>query len=52
MEQPQTPTVNNKKLSVLLPSSTHKELKLKALEEDKSITEVVLELIDAYLVSD
>ncbi len=38
-----------KKLSVLLPVKIHKDLKLKALGEDKSITEIITSLIDQYL---
>ena len=40
-----------KKLSVLLPVKIHKDLKLKALGEDKSITEIITSLIDQYLES-
>ena len=39
-----------KKLSVLLSNTTHKSLKLKALSEDKSITEIVTVLIEKYIL--
>ena len=38
-----------KKLSVLLINSTHKSLKLQALEEGRSITEIVTSLIETYI---
>jgi len=40
---------DQKKLSVLLPNSTHKSLKLKALSEDKSITEIITTLVEKYI---
>ena len=38
-----------KKLSVLLSNTTHKNLKLQALSEDRSITEIVTYLIEKYI---
>ncbi len=40
---------DQKKLSVLLSNVTHKNLKLQALSEDKSITEIVTHLIEKYI---
>ncbi len=40
---------DQKKLSVLLPNATHKSLKLKALSEDKSITEIITTLVEKYI---
>jgi len=41
-----------RKLSVLLPSSVHRQLKRKALIDDRTITDVVSDLIDGYLAGD
>ncbi len=43
-------TADQKKLSVLLVNSTHKNLKLQALKEDKNITEIVTSLIETYIL--
>ena len=40
---------DQKKLSVLLSNQTHKKLKLQALSEDKSITEIITALIQTYI---
>ena len=40
---------NQKKLSVLLSNKTHKNLKMQALSEDKSITEIITALIQNYI---
>ena len=39
-----------KKLSVLLSNVTHKNLKLQALSEDKSITEIITTLVENYIL--
>ncbi|WP_156957729.1 hypothetical protein [Synechococcus sp. KORDI-52] len=44
---PSSPDV--RKLSVLLPTKVHRQLKRKALINDRTITDVVSDLIDGYL---
>ena len=39
-----------KKLSVLLSNKMHKSLKLQALSEDKSITEIITTLVENYIL--
>ena len=39
-----------KKLSVLLSNKMHKSLKLQALSEDKSITEIITTLVEKYIL--
>ncbi len=51
MSSPQKAT-EVRKLSVLLPSSVHRELKRKALINDRTITDVISNLIDGYLTGD
>ena len=41
---------DQKKLSVLLSNQMHKSLKLQALSEDKSITEIITTLIRQYIL--
>ena len=38
-----------RKLSVLLPTKVHRQLKRKAMINDRTITDVVTKLIDQYL---
>ena len=38
-----------RKLSVLLPTKVHRQLKRKAMINDRTITDVVTNLIDQYL---
>ena len=40
---------DQKKLSVLLSNKMHKNLKLQALSEDKSITEIITILVENYI---
>ena len=40
---------DQKKLSVLLSNQMHKSLKLQALSEDKSITEIITALVENYI---
>ena len=42
---------DQKKLSVLLSNKMHKNLKLQALSEDKSITEIITTLVENYILS-
>ena len=42
---------DQKKLSVLLTNKMHKDLKLQALSEDKSITEIITTLVENYILS-
>ena len=41
---------DQKKLSVLLSNKMHKNLKLQALSEDKSITEIITTLVEQYIL--
>ena len=41
---------DQKKLSVLLSNKMHKNLKLQALSEDKSITEIITTLVENYIL--
>ena len=41
---------DQKKLSVLLSNKMHKNLKLQALSEDKSITEIITTLVEKYIL--
>ena len=41
---------DQKKLSVLLSNQMHKSLKLQALSEDKSITEIITTLVENYIL--
>ena len=41
---------DQKKLSVLLSNKMHKSLKLQALSEDKSITEIITTLVEKYIL--
>ena len=41
---------DQKKLSVLLSNEMHKNLKLQALSEDKSITEIITTLVEKYIL--
>lgn len=49
-----TPLVSDdfKKLSVLLPKPVHKRLKQQVYMQDSTLTEVITDLITAYLDSD
>ena len=49
MHSSQIAITDQKKLSVLLSNRTHKNLKLQALSEDKSITEIITILVENYI---
>ena len=44
-----SPCSDVRKLSVLLPTKVHRQLKRKAMINDRTITDVVTNLIDQYL---
>ena len=44
-----SPCPDVRKLSVLLPTKVHRQLKRKAMINDRTITDVVTNLIDQYL---
>ena len=49
MHSSQIAITDQKKLSVLLSNKMHKNLKLQALSEDKSITEIITILVENYI---